>query len=68
MDSELVHAAINDNKISSFASALMEIFNFLYWCETFGPPATLDIDQTYIRVVFQWKAKTKCICTFCLYR
>ena len=41
MDIKLVHASITGKKISSFAQAVMEIFNFFLGCVTFGPPCSL---------------------------
>jgi hypothetical protein len=38
MDINLGHASIIDKKISSFARALMEIFNFFIGKPTLGPP------------------------------
>jgi hypothetical protein len=38
MNIKLVYASIIDEKISSFAQALIEIFNFYFGCVTYGPP------------------------------
>jgi hypothetical protein len=39
MNIKLGHASIMDEKISSFARAIVEILNFFYFgCVTYGPP------------------------------